>query len=185
MIGTSNAAATGLGGGIGFAHNGVGGTMLASIKGVKSSTGVNRGELVFATRSDATFATERMRIDYAGNVGIGNAAPASRFVVSPPATETIAAAAVITADACGTIKRIDGATVTTDTTNTFTTPTASHAGCCMDVINVDAADTITLDANANFKTAGGANQALGPFDTIRVCSDGSVWYQMGAVSVNN
>ena len=52
------------------------------------------------------------------------------------------------------------------------------------IINVDTADTITLDANTLFKTIGGANQALDPSDAVLVCSNGTNWYQIGAVSAN-
>ena len=90
--------------------------------------------------------------------------------------------ATSTADACGTVKQITS--IGNVTTNTFTSPTASYAGCCMDIVNVDTADTITLDANAKFKTIGGANQALGPDDTVRVCSNGTNWYQVGAEAGN-
>lgn len=94
-------------------------------------------------------------------------------IVTPPATETIAGGAIITADACGTIKQIQSTGAqTTNTTNTFTNSTT--AGCCMDVINVDSADAITLDDNANFNTTG--DIILGIADTARVCSDGSKWY---------
>ena len=48
----------------------------------------------------------------------------------------------------------------------------------MDVVNVDTADTITLDDNANFLTGGGANIALAPNDSIRVCSNGTYWYHV-------
>ena len=122
-------------------------------------------------------ANDRIRIGGSGTVGVGP------LYAVPPATETVAGAGTITANACGTIKPIQSTgSVTTNTTNTFTASTA--AGCCMDVINVDAADTITLDANTAFKTIGGANQALGPDDSVRVCSNGTNWYQMGAVSAN-
>lgn len=122
---------------------------------------------------------------FAGNVGIGNAAPSGRLVVSPPAVETIAAAATITVDACGTVKQIDAtANRTTNTTNTFTAPAAANTGCCMDVVNTDTTDTITLDANANFKTIGGADVALGPYDAVRVCSNGTNWFQINAVAGN-
>ncbi len=122
-------------------------------------------------------------IDGDGNVGVGVPTPPSKFVVAPPATETIAAAGTITADACGTIKQIQSTgSVTTNTTDTFTSSTASYAGCCMDVVNVDAADTVTLDDNAKFLTGGGANIALAPNKSVRVCSDGTNWYQAAAVS---
>ncbi len=119
-----------------------------------------------------------------GNVGIGATSPASKFVVAPPAAETIAAAATITADACGTVKKITASgAVTTNTTNTFTSPTSSYDGCCMDVLNAGA-NNITLDANAKFKTAGAADQILGQYDMTRVCSDGTNWYQAHAISAN-
>ena len=112
-------------------------------------------------------------------VGIGTNTPISRFMVAPPASEAIANLAVITADACGTVKPvISTGAVATNATNTFTLPTASHAGCCMDVINVDAeGDIITLDDNTNFKTAGAANIALNQYDMVRVCSNGTFWFQ--------
>ena len=95
----------------------------------------------------------------------------------------MAGAAVITANACGTVKQISSTgNVTTNTTNTFTTPTASYAGCCMKVINVDTADTITLDSNANFVTGTGADIAVGPGDGVDVCSNGTLWYQGSALS---
>ena len=131
-------------------------------------------------------ATEVLTVLDGGNVGIGTTSPASKFVVAPPASAAVAGGGTITADdACGTIKQITSTgNVTTNTTNTFTAPTASYAGCCMTVINVDTADTITLDANTLFKTIGGANQALGPSDAVEVCSNGTNWYQIGAVSAN-
>lgn len=99
-----------------------------------------------------------------------------------PTTETIAAAATITADACGTLKPIDAASsVTTNTTNTFTNPT-TVPGCTMDVCNVDAVDTITLDANANFQTISDADVALAPDQCVRVSNNGSVWYQVARES---
>ena len=95
---------------------------------------------------------------------------------STPTAETITAGATITANACGSIKRVTSASnVTTNTTNTFTASTA--AGCCMDVINTGS-NTVTLDANAKFKTSADIDQPLGPSGTTRVCSDGTNWYQI-------
>lgn len=137
-----------------------------------ASSQLNIGDSIYGD-----LANDRIRIGGSGAVTAGP------LIAVPPATETIAGAAVITANGCGTIKPVQSTgSVTTNTTNTFTGSTV--AGCCMNVISVDAADTITLDANALFKTIGGADQALGPYDSVRVCSDGTTWYQMGAVSAN-
>lgn len=90
-------------------------------------------------------------------------------------TETITAAATITANACGGLKRITAATdVTTGTTNTFTAPSTA-GNCCMDVINVHTTSTIYLDANSLFLVTSAASLPIGPNGSIRVCSDGSYW----------
>ena len=160
--------------------------IIATLDGTSSGGGDMPGLLTFRTRADgAGSVSTRMVIDNSGSVGIGVSTPPSKFVVAPPASAAVAGGGTITADACGTIKQITSTgNVTTNTTNTFTVPTASYAGCCMIVINVDTADTITLDANTLFKTIGGANQALGPSDAVEVCSNGTNWYQIGAVSAN-
>ena len=108
-----------------------------------------------------------------------------------PFSETIVATGIITADQCDAIKRITAAgVVTTNTTNTFTTPSNANAGCTMDVCNVGT-NAITLDANANFKTAGtacgtpGGDIVLGGENCVRVASDGLAWRQLGCTSVNN
>ena len=118
-----------------------------------------------------------------GDVGIGNTAPAARFIVSSPAVQTISAGNTIAADACGTIKKITASgAVTTDTTNTFTAPAAANDSCCMDVIHVGTANNITLDANANFNAA--ADVVMTPCDVIRVCSDGTDWFPIDALVAN-
>jgi hypothetical protein len=118
---------------------------------------------------------------------VGSGFPAvSRFIVRTNGSETINAGGVITADNCGTLKALEpSGSITTNTTNAFTAPTMDYQGCCMDVVNQNAANTITLDANANFKTAGGADVVLTPFDSVRVCSNGIFWFQIGSVSANN
>ncbi len=129
-------------------------------------------------------------IDADGNIGVGNTSPAGRLVVSPPPTQTLANGDTITADACGTIKKISitGATIT-DTTNTFTTPSSANDGCCMDIILVDTAPglILTLDANPNFKTNGGTNQMMDVNDALRVCSTGvaGFWHQVSAIMSND
>lgn len=104
---------------------------------------------------------------------------ATSFVGPSVSTETITAAATITANACGGLKRITAASdVTTNTTNTFTAPSTA-GNCCMDVINVHTTSTIYLDSNALFLVTGAASLAIGPNGGIRVCSDGSYWRHAG------
>jgi len=137
-----------------------------------TSNHLNIGGTIFGDVS-----TDNVRIGGSGTVGAGP------LIANPPTSEVIAAAAVITANACGTVKQINAtANRTTNTTDTFTAPTASYAGCCMDVVNVDTVDTITLDQNAKFFTGSGADVALAPGKGVRVCSDGTSWYQAGGVS---
>lgn len=103
-----------------------------------------------------------------------------------PSTETIIATATITANACGGVKKITAAgSVTTNTTDTFTTPATANLACCMDVINVGT-NAITLDTNTNFKSIGAADIVLGANDAARVCSTGlgGFWYST-ADTANN
>ena len=111
-----------------------------------------------------------------GNVGIGTSAVTGRFQVFPTSTslQTVTAGATISANGCGTIKRlVSASSVTTSTTDTFTTPTTSQNGCCMFVVNQNASDTITLDNNSNFHGNGNTDVVLGSYDTATVCSDGT------------
>jgi len=120
-----------------------------------------------------------------GALTLGNSSPTAKgFYVDAPAAETIAAAATITADACGGFKAISsGGAVTTGTTNTFTAPAAGNEGCIMHVCNTGA-NNITLDNNALFKSAGGADVVMTPDDCVVVVSSGSVWYQGSALLAN-
>ena len=105
------------------------------------------------------------------------------FGRTPPA-ETIAAAATITADACGGLKQITAAgIVTTNTTDTFSTPGAANRGCIMQVCNVGA-NAITLDANANFAGAAAGNVAVGAGDCVSVGSNGTIWRQLAPLIDN-
>ena len=127
-----------------------------------------------------------------GDASFGSGATKSTFTASSglvtyvPAAQTIAAGNTVTADACGGIKMLTSAgAVTTDTTNTFTAPAASNKGCCMDVILDNAASgNVTLDANASFNTLAGADVILTVCDVVRVCSNGSDWYQGTALQAN-
>lgn len=101
-----------------------------------------------------------------------------------PAAQTIAAGNVITADACGMLKQITSAgAVTTDTTNTFTAPSAANTGCIMTLVNVGS-QNITLDNNALFKSAGGADVVMTGNDSVVVASNGTLWYQISALLAN-
>lgn len=111
---------------------------------------------------------------------------ASCRVTEPPLAQTIVAGDIVSSrDACGTLKRITSAgAVTTSTTNTFTAgPQLVYAGCWMMVKNVGAAN-ITLDANANFVSAGGADVVMTPNDMVIVVYDGLVWTQVTALLAN-
>jgi hypothetical protein len=102
-----------------------------------------------------------------------------------PAAQAIAAGGTVAANACGSVKEISAAgVVTTSTTDTFTTPAVANKGCCMDVVN-SSANNITLDANGNFRTIAAANQVLGQYDAVRVCSNGTFWFQVSAIAANN
>lgn len=111
----------------------------------------------------------RLRPDAATSVGTidSNGLRAAR-----PANQDIAAGGTITADACGGVKSVSATgSQTTSLTDTITAPAAGNDGCCMDIVNVDTVDTITLDLNANNNLA--ADTALGPCDMIRACSTGA------------
>lgn len=102
----------------------------------------------------------------------------------PPAAQTIAAGNTIQANACGTVKQITAAgAVSTDTTDTFTAPSGANAGCVMTVVNVGA-ENITLDNNANFKSAGGSDVVMTGNDALIVASNGAAWYQVSALLAN-
>ncbi len=92
---------------------------------------------------------------------------------------------IVTADACGGVKRIQTYNLASnplvgDTNNTFTS--GSTAGCVMDVLNIGT-QNIKLSANAKFSTATDTDLLLTSSDTVRTYTDGSVWYQMGTVVV--
>lgn len=121
----------------------------------------------------------------AGKMGINVASPSGPLVVNYPSTQTIDAGNTVTDDGCGTLKPISSAgAVTTNTTDTFTAPSTANTGCCMYVFNVGA-NNITLDNNAKFFSAGGANVVLTQFDVVQVCSYGSTaWVQVGPLIAN-
>lgn len=94
-----------------------------------------------------------------------------------PATQALAAGFTITANACGGVKLVSAsATVTSDTTNTFTA--AATAGvCAMNVVNIGT-NEIILDINTEFPatTSGAASIRLASGGSIDVYSNGTTWY---------
>lgn len=165
---------------------GVSGAAGADVKGSFAfirTTSSGRGDFTWlldntADTSVPTIADQRMRLFLTRG-----------HIVTPPATQTIASGNTITDNGCNTIKPISSAgAVTTDTTNTFTAPTSTtdgtnNAGCRMTVVNVGA-NNITLDNNALFKSAGGADVVMTPDDVVEVFSTGSVWYQATPLQAN-
>lgn len=100
-----------------------------------------------------------------------------------PSAQTIAGGDTITADACGGVKRISSASaVTTNTTNSITAPAAANSGCKMTICNMNAADAITLDHNANIHLTGAGNLALAAGSCVDFLSTGAsgVWKQTTA-----
>jgi hypothetical protein len=73
VVYSTTTPATDVGGSIGLGHSSHGGALLAVIKGMKASSGTNIGELAFALRSDAAFATEMARLT-STQFGMSNAA---------------------------------------------------------------------------------------------------------------
>lgn len=120
-------------------------------------------------------------------IGSAPAVTAGKIIASPPDAQALASADTITANGCGTLKRISGTPIalTTNTTNTFTAPAATNAGCIMTVVNLGPAQ-ITLDNNANFKSAGGADVVMTTSDVLIVASSGNsgFWYQVTALEAN-
>lgn len=135
---------------------------------------------------DSTGGVSLVKTGTAFQVALGDGTLGGSIMGIPVAVQTIAAGGTIAANACGTIKRISSAgVVTTDTVNTFTAPAAANAGCTMYVINVGA-NNITLDANANFVSPGGADVVMTPNDAILVGSTGAggAWYALSALVAN-
>lgn len=155
------------------------------------------GNAIPTTDNDASLGTTSLRWStvlsydaaFGDDVVVGGTAITSQagpLQVVMPAVETIGAAGTITADACGTIKRITAtAARTTSTTDTVTAPAAANAGCLMDILNVST-NTITLDYNVLFNSAGAADVVLGSSDTVRVGSTGAggAWFQIGGTGNN-
>lgn len=93
-----------------------------------------------------------------------------------PAVQALAASFTITADACGGIKLVSAtATVTSDTTNTFTA--AATAGSCQMLVINTGTNEILLDANTEFPLPGSvASLRLASGGSVLVYSNGTTWY---------
>ncbi|MCX6716269.1 MAG: hypothetical protein NT077_04660, partial [Candidatus Taylorbacteria bacterium] len=78
---STDAATTDVGGSLSLGGNaGSTGATFATISGVKSSVGGDRGHMTFATNGN-TGLTEKMRLDYLGNLGIGLTNPGYKLDV--------------------------------------------------------------------------------------------------------
>jgi hypothetical protein len=143
-----------------------------------------RGTLVVsaAAAAQASGTTAHTAVSHM-TIGDGKIVYAQNVLNLLPTSETIAGGGTITADACGGNKRITSASaVTTNTTDTFTAPSANNAGCMMQVCNANATDAITLDKNANTLLVGGADVVLAAGCCVDVVSTGAggVWKQTTA-----
>jgi len=100
--------------------------------------------------------------------------------VGPLATvQTLSAGETIAANACGGFKRIgSGSSLSTDATDTFTTPASAGQGCIMEVCNVNVTFTITLVDNVNFDPATAGNVVLSPNECITVGNTGTIWLEL-------
>ena len=121
-----------------------------------------------------------------GGTAAVQTSPSGPLLVVPPTAQTITAGSTVTANGCGTLKLVTSAgAVTTDTTDTFTAPSANNAGCIMQVCN-SGSNNITLDTNARFKSFGGLDVVLTADDCVSVGSTGAsgVWYQLSGLEAN-
>lgn len=163
------------------------GTLSAPADGINiHSNSAGTGYTRFILGQNTTTGVSLVKSGTALQVALGDGTLGGSIMGIPVATQTIADTDTITADACGTVKRISSAgAVTTNTTNTFTAPAAANAGCVMYVVNVGA-NNITLDNNANFKSPGGLDVVLTADDAIIVGSTGAsgVWYALSALVAN-
>ena len=159
------------------------------IEGVTAGTGLSGGGVsgsVSLSLDQAVAPTWTSSHTFTNAVQMTTVTVSTHFLVAPPGVETLGATFTITANGCGTIKRVSADTaVNSSTTNTFTAPGAGNAGCVMYVCN-SSTNTITLDDNTNFQAASSAaNVALTDQDCMTVGSDGSVWRQLAATVTNN
>jgi len=150
-------------------------TAFANIKGAKeNATDTNyAGYLAFFTRPAGTVPAERMRIDSAGNVGIGTATPGSMLVVGSSTALTVSSAGLLTvANATDSTSGTTGAINTlggVGITKALYVGTAISAGAGV----TTAANDIILNIAPNYVLAAGNNLygALAQMNGGRVNTD--------------
>lgn len=140
------------------------------------------GNLIPTTDNDTTLGTSALRwatayildITVGDDLTVADDATITGDLFKAPVSVTLGAGGVIPiAGACGGLLDISVTdSRTTDTTNTFTAPSAGNAGCRLTVRNAGGG-TITLDDNALFDVI--ANVVLGTGDIQEVISNGAAW----------
>lgn len=189
LVGSSDSAADDLGGSIGFQHSGVAGAMIAAIKAGRQTGTTNGGYLSFATRTDAAFSTERMRIDSSGTVLLND------NTLQRPILKDYAEVSTSPASASNvlTLNIENGNSFQTTLTENVTTvtisnPTASGSMCTITVRIVQGAGPYTITWPASFKwpggTAGTLSTGSGDVDILTAITwdGGTTW---NAVLVND
>lgn len=145
------------------------------------------GNLLPTTDNDVTLGTSALRwaTGYIVDLTVGDdltvtgdATVAGDFLKTPLTAQVLGAGGTIAVTGgCGGVVQVSvTADRTTDTTNTFTAPSAANTGCRVDVINLGGG-TITLDDNALFNVA--ANIVLSTGDSAEVVSTGAAWLLIG------
>lgn len=120
-----------------------------------------------------------------GTAGVTSTMTVTTGYLAAVSSQTIAAGDVITSSACGGVAILYAASaVTTNTTNTFTAPAASNRGCCLRLVLDRLSANITLDNNALFDSAGGADVVMTAKDSVNVCQTGTYWVQTSALLAN-
>ena len=135
------------------------------------------GNLLPTTDNDTTLGTSALRwaTAYILDITVGDDLSVTGDILKTPIASAVlgAGGTISAAGACGGVVRL---TVTdnrtTDTTNTFTAPSAANTGCYLTVVNMGGG-TITLDDNALFNTA--VDEILATGDSVEVWSDGAIW----------
>lgn len=141
------------------------------------------GDVIPTTNNDASLGTSSLQWSNVYSVAAtvsGAASVTGNLIKVPVSTQTVTAAATIdVTGACGGLLRLSSLTgsVTTNTTDTFTAPTAANLGCILYLTNVGPGGTITLDDNSHFDVP--ANVVLGTNDGAIVVQGSTSWILLG------